>query len=149
MDVTNILTLTYRDVLNVIYLAHLTRMLKWAFLIEICRCPSLLSSLLWQTFRAFDFFSRTTGTISTKRGTKHPWVKRKDILIKWRVTPFITGDNDDIAKINQCNFKTFVYRVSELVSTKFGIKHPCGKGTQVLELKGHFNSRTENKDVFS
>ena len=65
------------------FLAYLSQRLKWAFLIKICPLLLLLSSLsslalllaLLYTFHIYIFFSRTTGPISTKLGTKHPWVK--------------------------------------------------------------------------
>ena len=49
------------------FLAHLSWKLKWAFLIAFHPSSVCL-------FPIFDFFSRTTGPISTKLGTKHPWV---------------------------------------------------------------------------
>ena len=36
------------------------------------------------------FFSRTTGPISTKLWTMHPWVKEDSCLFRWRALPFIT-----------------------------------------------------------
>ena len=47
---------------------------KWTFLITYCLsvCLSICPSI---NFSLFTFLSRTTGPISTKLGTKHPWVK--------------------------------------------------------------------------
>ena len=46
-------------------LVHLRQRLKWAFLIKIAK-------IHWRNLKIF--FSRITGPISTKFGTKHPWV---------------------------------------------------------------------------
>ena len=46
------------------------------------------------------FFSRTTGPISTKLGTKYAWVKGESRgYSKWPC-PFPRGDNYEIAKIH-------------------------------------------------
>ena len=70
------------------FLAHLSWKLKWAFLIA-CRsssvCPSVRPSVCLSvrllTFHIFNFFSRTTGPISSLGG-------RESSLFKWRATPF-------------------------------------------------------------
>ena len=45
-------------------------------------------------------FSRITGLISTKLGTKHPWVKRIQVYSNEGPLPFSRGDNKEIAKIH-------------------------------------------------
>ena len=45
------------------------------------------------------FFSRTTEPISTKLGTKHPWVKGIQVCSNEGPYPFPRGDNYKIAKI--------------------------------------------------
>ncbi|XP_055999747.1 cadherin-like and PC-esterase domain-containing protein 1 isoform X1 [Ostrea edulis] len=50
------------------FLAHLTCKLKWAF-------SDYLLSVHLSTFRIFNFFSRTTGPISTNLGKKRSWMK--------------------------------------------------------------------------
>ena len=59
-------------------------------------CPSSslssLSSLyLLKTFHIFIFFSRTTGPISTKIGTKHPWGLGIQVCSDEGATPFSKG----------------------------------------------------------
>ena len=63
------------------FLTRLSRRLKWAFLIA-CR-PSVRKLLI--------FFSRTTGPISTKLGTKHPWVEGIQVYSNGSLTPFPQG----------------------------------------------------------
>ena len=97
------------DFLNLIMLlAHLRWKLKWAFLIAWLAssvCLSVrLSVRLW-TFHIFDFFSRTTGPISTKLGTKHPWVKRIQVRSNEGPRPFPSGYNKEIVKIHWRTFK--------------------------------------------
>ena len=46
------------------------------------------------------FFSKTTGPISTKLGTKHPWLKGTQICSNEGPRPFLRGDNSEIAKIH-------------------------------------------------
>ena len=71
------------------FLAHLSWKLKWVF-----RSPVVHSSVICLSvnFHMFILFSWTTKPISTKLGTKHPWVKRESpALFKWRATPFSKG----------------------------------------------------------
>ena len=59
-------------------------------------CPSsslsLLSLSLSLTFHIFIFSSRTSGPISTKLGTKHPWVKGIQVCSDEGLCPFPRGD---------------------------------------------------------
>ena len=45
------------------------------------------------------FFSRITEPISTKLGTKHPWVKRNQVCSNEGPCPFPKGDNNEIVKM--------------------------------------------------
>ena len=85
--------------------SSLSRRLKWAFLIKICRCPSssLLSSSLSLTFHIFVFFTKTTRPISTKLGTKYLWVNGIQLYSNEGPHPFSRGDNYKIAKIHWRN----------------------------------------------
>ena len=60
-------------------LAHLSRRLKWSFLIKICPLSVIVVVVVVvvvvATFHIFIFFSRTTGPISTKLSANHPWMK--------------------------------------------------------------------------
>ena len=49
-------------------------------------------------FHIFIFFSRTSGQISTKLGTKHPYVKGIQVCSNEEPRPFPRGDNYEIAK---------------------------------------------------
>ena len=44
------------------------------------------------------FFFRTTVSISTKLGTKHPWVMGIQVCSNEGLRPFLKGDNYKIAK---------------------------------------------------
>ena len=63
-----VLTVPFADI------PHLSWKFMWAFL----RTPVIRrlseSLFVFKTYHIFIFFSRTTGPISIKRGTKHPWV---------------------------------------------------------------------------
>ena len=48
----------------------------------------------------FSSFSPTTGSISTKLGTKHPWVKGIQVCSNEGPCPFLMGDNYEIAKLH-------------------------------------------------
>ena len=71
-------------------------MLKWAFLIK---------SLFSLTFHIFIFFSRTTELISTKLGTKHPWVKGIQVCSNEKARSFPRGDNYEISENTLSKFK--------------------------------------------
>ena len=47
------------------------------------------------------FFSRTTGTISTKFGKKHSWMKKIIFCLDEEPSPFPRGDNYEKAYINE------------------------------------------------
>ena len=57
------------------------------------------------SFHIFTFFFRTTGPISTKLGTKHPWVMRTEVCSNEGLCPFPRGDNYKLVKIHWQNFK--------------------------------------------
>ena len=65
---------------------------------KLVHCPLSWSLLLSLTFHIFIIFSRTTGPISTKLGTKHPWVKGIQVCSNEGPHPFPRGDNYEIAK---------------------------------------------------
>ena len=67
---------------------------------------------------------KTTGPISTKFGTKHPWVDGIQIFTYKGPHPSSRGDNNKIIKIYGEYLKNFYFRTTGPVSTKLGIKHP-------------------------
>ena len=78
---------------------------------------------------------KTTGPISTKFGTKHPWV---DGTNKGQ-HPSSRGDNSKIIKIYGEYLKIFYLSITGPVSTKPGKKHPWVKEIQIffLKIKSH------------
>ena len=64
-----------------------------------------------------NFFSRTTESISTKLGTKHPWVMRDQISSNEGPHIFLREINYEIAKIHWQNLKIFS-RTAGPISTK-------------------------------
>ena len=59
----------------------------------------IFSDYLSSVCKLFIFFSRTTGLISTKLSTKHPWAKGIQVCSN-EGPPFPKGDNYKIAKIH-------------------------------------------------
>ena len=70
-----------------------------------------LSSVDWPSVRRsvnfshFHLLSRTIGPISTKLGTKHPWIKVIQVCSNEGSQPFQRGDNYGISKIHWRNLK--------------------------------------------
>ena len=56
-------------------------------------------------FTIFIFFSRTTGPISTKLGTKHPGLKGIQVYLNVGLRPFPRRDNNEKARIHRQNLK--------------------------------------------
>ena len=75
-------------------------------------------------------FSRTTGPISTKLGTKHHWVKGIQVCSNEGPLTLPKGDNSEIVKILWLNLKKFFSRTTRPISTKLGTKHHWMKGIQ-------------------
>ena len=87
-------------------------------------------------FYIFMFFSGTTGQISTKLGTMHPWVE--GIRVCWNEGPrlFPRGDDYEIVKIHWQNLKIFFSKTTGPISTKLGTKHPLLIRTHVHSNEG-------------
>ena len=81
-------------------------------------------------------FSRTTGPISTKLGTKYPWVKGIQVCSNEGPRPFQRGDNWEIIKINRQLLKIFS-RTNGPFSNKLGTKYRLLKGIQICSMKDH------------
>ena len=64
------------------------------------------SDLAMLTFHVF-IFSRTTGPILTKLGTRHPWVKGIQVCTNERPRPFPIGDNNKIVRVYWQHLKIF------------------------------------------
>ena len=127
-----------------LFLAHLSWKLKWAFLVTCFRRQS--SVCLW-TFHIF-IFSRTTGPISTKLGTKHPLVMGIQICSNEGPCHFLRGDNNEIAKIHWWTFKILFSIITGQISTKLGTKHTWIKGIEDSSNEGpRLFPRGDNKDI--
>ena len=63
-----------------------------------------IAKICWQNLK---IFSRTTGPISTKFGTVHPWVKGSQVCSNEGPHLFPGGDNYKIAKIHLRRIKVF------------------------------------------
>ena len=101
---------------------------------------------LWKYIDKFKNLSRSTGLISTKLDTKHPWVK--GILDYSNEGPllFPRGDNYEIVKIHWQNIKIFFYRATGPISTKLNKKHPFGKeNLSLFKREGFFTLGDDNK----
>ena len=79
----------------------------------------------WQNLKIF--FSRTAWPISTKLGTKHPWVLGIQVWPNEGQHPFPRVDNYEIAKIHRRNLK--------FVSRTAGSKHSWLKKLKVLQIR--------------
>ena len=93
----------------------------------------------WQNLKIF--FSRTTGPILTKLGTKHHWVKGFQVCSNEGPCPFQREDNYEIVKIHWRNLKIFFSRTTGPILTQLGTKHPWVKGIQVCSNEEPINSQ--------
>ena len=85
-----------------------------------------IAQIHWQKLKIF--FSRTTRPISTKLGTKHPWVREIQDCSNERPGLIVRGDNYETA--NDSRLKMFFSRTTGPISTKLGTKHPRMRGIQ-------------------
>ena len=84
---------------------------------------NFLSVVCLSTFHIFIFFSRTTGPISTKLGTSHPFEKGIQVCSNEWPHPFRKGDNSKTIKIILKTLKNFFFRTTGAISTKLGTQH--------------------------
>ena len=76
------------------FLAHLSRRLCPLSVVVVVVVVGVVVN-----FSNFHFFSRATRPISTKLGTKYPWVKGIHVCTNEGLCPLQRGDNYEIAKI--------------------------------------------------
>ena len=95
------------------------------------------------------FFSRTTEPISTKLGTKHPWMKGIQICSNEGPCFFSRGDNYKMVKIHWRNLKIFFSWTTEPISTKLGTKYPRVRGIQDSSNEKTIDSHKVNNVIFS
>ena len=91
------------------------------FVIHLSICPSNRLETLY----IFIIFSRTTGQISTKLGTKHFRIKRIQVYSNKGPRSFPWGDNYELAKLY---IDYILTKFAGPNSTKLGTKHPWVKG---------------------
>ena len=95
-------------------------------------CPSVRLSVCLsvrlQNFHIFIFFSRTTGPISTKLGTKHPRVKGIQVCSNEGPHPFPRGDN-------YTNSENTLKKFKNLLLQNYWA-NPWVKGIQVCSNEG-------------
>ena len=95
-----------------------------------CRCCH------WRCRKLFIFFFRTTGPVSTKLGTKYPWVKGIHIYSNEGPRPFQGEVITKLQKYIDEILKIFYSRTTRSISTKFGTKHSWVMKTQVCSNEG-------------
>ena len=109
---------------------------------------SVCQSIYLLTFLIFDFFSRTTGLILTKLGTKHHWVMGIQVYSNDWPCLFPRWDNKEIVKIHWWTLKIFFFRTTGPISTKLGTKHPWVTGIHVSSNEGPRPFlRVDNKEI--
>ena len=94
-------------------------------------CQREIIATLWKDID--DFFSRTTGPISTKPGREHPWVKGLSFFQMKDLAIFLRGDNSYKLKIYIDNFKIF-FRTAWPISTKHKTKYSWVKDIQICSI---------------
>mgnify|MGYP003685767591 CR=1 FL=1 len=83
----------------------------------------------WRNLKIF--FSRTTGPISTKLSTKHPWMMGIQVCSNVRLYPFPRGDHYKLTKIHWGKLKVFFSRTTGPISTKLGTMQSLVNGIQI------------------
>ena len=82
------------------------------------------------------FFSRTTEPISSKLGTKHPWVTGIQVCSNERTTPLSKGILGWNIKNTWTNSKIFSWTTGPISNKRGGTKYPWVTGIQVCSNKG-------------
>ena len=85
------------------------------------------------------FSSRTTYPISTKLGTKHPWMKGIQAFSNEGPGPYPRWDNYELAKMYWQIFP----RTSVQISTKLSTKHIGWREFKFIQMKGQANFQGE------
>ena len=75
---------------------------------------------------------KSTGPISTKLGTEHPWEDGNQIVTNKGPHHTSRGDNSKIIKIYGEYLEFFYFRTTGPVSTKHGIKSPWVEEIQIF-----------------
>ena len=81
------------------------------------------------------FLSRTTGPISAKLGTNHPWVKGVLEYSKEEPLLFRRGDDYELVKIHRQNFKIFFYKTTGPISSIISKKYPWVKRIEFVQME--------------
>ena len=102
------------------------------------------------------FFSRTSGLISRRLGTKHPWVKRIQVCSNEGPSPFPNFNKTGHKRHSWVNVLGFFCGFTREFCTHmemyfgeedFSIKHTCVKEVQLCSLEGPspFTRRDNNE----
>ena len=92
-----------------------------------------IAKIHWQNLQ---IFYRTIGPISTKLGTKHPYVKQIQVFWNEGPSPFPKGDNDKIAKIHWWNLTSFPEPLYQF-QTNLAQSILGWKGFKFVQMKGN------------
>jgi hypothetical protein len=95
-----------------------------------------LSVCLSVNFYIFDFFSRTTGPISTRFDRDDPWREGFQVFSNEGDRPSPRGDNSKRGKMNWKISKIFFSRTRRPNTIKLGTNYTWVKGIQVCSIKG-------------
>ena len=87
-----------------------------------------IAKIHWQTFKIF--FLRTREPISTKLGTKNPWVMGIQVYSNEGLCPFPRGDNKEIEN-TLTNLKNLLLKNHRANFNQLGTKHPWMMGNHV------------------
>ena len=99
--------------------------------------------LYWKYLKFF--FSRTTWPISTKIGTKHPWMEGIQVCSNGRPRPSLRRDNNEIIKLYWKYLKILFSISTVAISTKHSTKHPWMEGIRVYSNeRPYLSSRGDN-----
>jgi hypothetical protein len=90
-------------------------------------------------------FSRTTGPVSTRLGTNHPWGEGIQVCSNEGWLPSLRRDNSKRGKIYKKYLKIFSSRTTGPISTRLGTNYPWGEDIQVCSNEGrHHPLRGDN-----
>ena len=102
-------------------------------------CSNQISEIVNFYSRYLKILSRTTEQISTKLGTKRPWVYGIQICTNEGPHTSSRGDNNKMIKIYGEYLTIFYFRTSWIVSTIIGIKYPW-----IEENQGFFFNKEQS-----
>ena len=105
-----------------------------------------IAEIHWQNIKIF--FSRTTGVISFKLGTMHPWVKGIHVCWNEGPHPFTSGDNSQNVKLYWKYLKIF-FRTTGPIQPNLAQSILGWREFKFYQIKGHalFQREIKAKNV--